>query len=106
MVGISGVLITESWNPLMEWLKRVQTLRELVQGAPMKFVSAVGPNPGIKTMTLRCLTTKQERLGERTLAADPDRFPTICRHRTVALQFPKSPCFVQKPIAKSHTILK
>jgi hypothetical protein len=28
-------LIAQSWNPLMEWLKRVETLREWVYSAPV-----------------------------------------------------------------------
>jgi hypothetical protein len=37
-------LIIRSWNQLMEWLKRTETLRELAHGAPMKLASAIGPN--------------------------------------------------------------
>lgn len=29
-------LITESWNPLMEWLKRLEVLRVWVHGTPVE----------------------------------------------------------------------
>ena len=60
-------LIIASWNPLVEWLKRVATLRELAHGAA-EVRPRYWPPAGIKSMTLSLAVHEARMSWEMALA--------------------------------------